>query len=102
MKLPQLGYHPFVFVLRKLLFQTPLGDLAGGQTVRDQKRFTPFYDNALAGCRMAQQNMDTAGTGSKRGNVFYHLFRGTDPESGQGDTQAELETGRRLLVICRL
>jgi cytochrome P450 len=67
--------------------------------VRDQKRFTMFCDDALAECQKAQNDMDKAGAGSGRRDIFYHLFIGKDPETGQGYTQAELEAESRLLVI---
>jgi cytochrome P450 len=95
----KLGYHPCVSVLRKLLFQTPLGDLAGGQMMRDQKRFTLFCDNALVQFRPTQNDMDKAGDMSRRKDIFYHLFQGTDPETSQGYTQTELEAESKLLVI---
>jgi hypothetical protein len=64
-----------------------LGDLAGGQMVRDQKRFTLFCDNTLTECRKAQDEMAKAGVGPRRKDVFYHLFKGKDPETGQGFTR---------------
>jgi cytochrome P450 len=95
----RLGYHPCVSFLRKLLFQTPLGDLAGGQMVRDNNRFGLFCDTALAQRQEAQKDADRAGIPSSRKDIFYHLFRGKDPETGLGYTQADLEAETRLLVI---
>ena len=67
--------------------------------VRDHKRFTLFCDTALAHRREVQNATNKPGAAPGRKDIFYHLFQGADPETGQGYTKAELEAESRLLVI---
>lgn len=67
--------------------------------VRDQRRFTLFCDTALEECRKAQNDLDQSSPEARRKDIFYHLFRGIDPETGQSYTEAELEAESRLLVV---
>ena len=95
----QLGYHPWSSFLRKLMFQTPLGDLAGGIMVRDHKRFTSFADGALAQRLDAKNDTEKAGAAPGRKDIFYHLVKAKDPETGEGYTRGELEAESRLLLV---
>ncbi len=95
----QIGYHPCSSVLRKVLFGNPVGDLLGGQMIRDNISFQQTSRMILAERRKRQEVIMNSDEPPSRKDFFHYLFHEKDTETGRGYSDGELASESNLLII---
>jgi cytochrome P450 len=85
-------------ILRWLLYQTPLGAVLAGPIVTDMERLSQVSARFLDERADLETNSDKAGNPARK-DFFYHLFRGSDAETGRKYTRAELRSESNLLLV---
>jgi cytochrome P450 len=92
-----LGYFPWSHPLRYLLFKTVLKSSLGHTFTRDNSEFREFCITAL----MERVKIDAMPKkpDSVSHDMFHHLLRAKDPETGAGFSMPELGAESMLLMI---
>ncbi|KAJ4362590.1 hypothetical protein N0V83_010684 [Neocucurbitaria cava] len=92
-----LGYHPWTHLLRYLLFKTPLRTSLGRIVVRDNSRFRDFCVASLRERIKVEKTPDKESSFSQ--DMFHHLLKARDPETGEGFSIGDLGAESVLLMI---
>lgn len=85
-----LGYHPWSHFLRYLLFKTSFKNSLGRIFTRDNARFREFCVGAL---------MERIKSESESQDMFHHLLKARDPQTGEGFSKGDLGAESVLLMI---
>ncbi|KAF2736689.1 cytochrome P450 [Polyplosphaeria fusca] len=92
-----LGYHPWSHLLRYLLFKTSLKTSLGRIFVRTNSTFREFCVASLME-RIKVEKTPEKGTPVSK-DMFHHLLRARDPETGEGFSMGDLGAESVLLMI---
>ncbi|GAB0137977.1 hypothetical protein EsDP_00006227 [Epichloe bromicola] len=94
-----LGYHPFTKLLRRILFQTPLGAYLGGPSYHHNIQFRTFCLSKLKERRQRDAAEEAEEAAAAPRVMFTHLLHGRDPETGEGYSTGDLACESVLLMV---
>jgi cytochrome P450 len=92
-----LGYHPWTHLIRYLLFKTSLRNTLGRTFARDNSIFREFCVTSLM-WRIKNQNTSENEAPISQ-DMFQHLLKARDPETGEGFSTGDLGAESVLLMI---
>lgn len=92
-----LGYHPWTHMLRYLLFKTAFRSSLGRTVSRYNSEFRDFCVAALK--ERVKIEKTSGDTKPVSNDVFHHLLKARDPETGEGFSMGDLGSESVLLMI---
>jgi cytochrome P450 len=92
-----LGYHPWSHLIRYLLFKTSLGNSLGQIFARENSRFREFCVASLMWRIEIENSSDHESPIAQ--DMFQHLLKARDPETGESFSMGDLGAESVLLMI---